>query len=304
MLRIIGETHIDFLGRRKLAFYLSAGLLLLGVVALIVRGGPRYGIDFTGGSLVQIQFEDPITTEELRSSLDKIGYGRAEIQRLGVGREFLIRVPPGLVRRGEGSLGEQIKARVQVDRPQNPCEVVREEVVGPRIGKELQRDALIALILGMIGILGYVSLRFDFRFGVGAVIALCHDLLITFGILSLFGRELSIPVIAALLTIIGYSVNDSIVISDRIRENLKKLRGEDFEYIVNRGLNETLSRTIITSLTTFAAAFILLLVGAQAIQDFAFVLVVGVLVGTYSSIFILAPVVVEWEMRHPTRRHR
>jgi len=299
-MRLLRRTNIDFIGRRKFGFFFSLLLILISTVSLIIHKGPRYGVDFTGGTLIQIRFEKPITIEEIRAALAKIGEASAIIQGFGKGNDFLIRV--GIKKRME-SFGEEVLKIMRRTYPHNPCQLLREELVGPLIGKELRKKALWAIIGSLLGILIYTSFRFDPRFGVGAVVALFHDVFITIGAISITNREVTIPVIAGLLTLAGYSVNDSIVVSDRIRENLRTLRGQGFDVIVNRGINDVLSRTVITSITTIAVALVLLILGAPAIRDFAFVLTVGILIGTYSSIFVVAPLVVEWEHRSP-RRHR
>lgn len=266
---------------------------MAGIVSLILRGGPNYGIDFTGGSLIQLHFEKPVRTENIRSSLAKVGLERAVIQRLVGENDFLIQIR-GSAETGAGNI---IISALKEDYPDNLPRIDREEEVGPKIGAELQRRALLVILAGMLVILGYISLRFDFKFAVGAVVALFHDVIITIGIFSMLNKEINIPIIAAILTVVGYSVNDSIIISDRIRENLKVMRGEFFEKIVNTGLNQVLSRTIITSLTTTLVLLSVLIFGGKVIFDFALALLIGVIVGTYSSIFIVAPIVVEWGRR-------
>ena len=290
---MIKETHIQFIKHRRKAYVLSVVLILAGVTSLVLRGGPNYGIDFMGGSLLQLHFEKPIVTEEIRNSLAKVGLERAVIQRLVGGNDFLIQIK-GTAETGVANI---IMSALKEDFPDNVPRVDREEEVGPKIGAELQRRALLVILAGMLVILAYISLRFDFRFAVGAVIALFHDVVVTIGVFSILNREVTIPIIAAILTVVGYSVNDSIIISDRIRENLKTMRGEPFEKIVNVGLNQVLSRTIITSLTTILVLLSVLIFGGKVIFDFALALLIGVLVGTYSSIFIVAAIVVEWGRR-------
>ncbi len=293
MLRLIKETHIEFIRHRRKAYVLSGCLILAGIISLIARGGPNYGIDFTGGSLLQLHFDNPIRTEEIRTSLAKVGLERAVIQKLEGGNDFLIQMK-GTAETGIGNL---IISSLAEDFPDNLPRVDREEEVGPKIGAELQRRALLVILAGMLVILAYISLRFDFRFAVGAVIALFHDVVITIGVFSILDKEVTIPIIAAVLTVVGYSVNDSIIISDRIRENSKSMRGDPFDRVVNTGLNQVLSRTIITSLTTSLVLLSLLLFGGKVIFDFALALLIGVIVGTYSSIFIVAALVVEWGRR-------
>jgi len=293
MLRLIKETHIEFIKHRRKAYFLSLILIVVGIASLIIRGGLNYGIDFTGGSLVQLHFDKPITTEDIRGSLAKVELERGVIQRLEGGDDFLIQIKGSAATRA----GNLIISALREDFPDNLPRVDREEEVGPKIGAELQRRALFVILAGMLVILGYISLRFNFRFAVGAVVALFHDVLITIGVFSILNKEISIPIIAAILTVVGYSVNDSIIVSDRIRENLKSMRGEFFEKIVNTGLNQVLSRTIITSLTTALVLLSILIFGGKVIFDFALALLIGVIVGTYSSIFIVAAMVVEWGRR-------
>ncbi len=290
MLRLIKETHIQFIKHRKKAYVLSVIFILVGVVSLVLRDGPNYGIDFTGGSLLQLHFNEPIRTEDIRNSLSRVGLERAVIQRLVGGDDFLIQMKGS----AETGVGKIMISALEENFPNNLPRIDREEEVGPKIGAELQRRALLVILVGMLVILAYVSLRFDYRFAVGAVVALFHDVIVTIGIFSILNKEITIPIIAAILTVVGYSVNDSIIISDRIRENLKSMRGEPFEKIVNAGLNQVLSRTIITSLTTTLVLLSVLVFGGKVIFDFALALLIGVIVGTYSSVFIVAPIVVEW----------
>lgn len=283
----------DFLGWRKSAFVLSGIIIVAGIISLIVKGGPNYGIDFAGGTFVQIKFARPVTVttlEQMRSALDRAGLGK-NVQRLGEENEVVIRTmsvdPSGLAGSIKGALGNKFGG----------YDILRTEMVGPSIGKDLRRLALYCIFFGLAGILLYVTWRFEFKFAVAAVIALIHDSLAVIGIFSLLDKEFNIPVIAALLTIIGYSLNDTIVVFDRIRENLKLLRKEVYSTIVNVSINQTLSRTLITALTTLFVVLALFIWGGEVIHDFAFALLVGIIVGTYSSIFIASPIVVEWHLR-------
>jgi len=293
MLRLIKETHVPFLRYRRKAYVFSIILIVAGVASLVLRGGPNYGIDFTGGALMQLHFDKPITTEDIRGALAKVGLERAVIQRLGGTDDFVIQMKGS----EEEGIANLVVATLQENFPDNTLRVDRQEEVGPKIGKELQRRALLVVLAGMLVILGYIAFRFDFRFAVGSVVALVHDVVITVGILSMLNREMTIAIIAALLTVVGYSVNDSIIISDRIRENRKLMRGEPFDKIVNTGLNDTLSRTVMTGLTTILVLLSILIFGGEVIFDFALTLLIGVIVGTYSSIFIVAALVVEWVSR-------
>jgi preprotein translocase subunit SecF len=294
-------THINFLGHRRAAFILSAVLIIAGLVSLIAHGGPELGIDFQGGILLQLRFEQPIAAERIRETLVGIGLGEAEIQHFGGDREAIIRI--GEEAGGEDVTGQIVEA-LNRENPDNHADVRRQELVGPKVGQELRAKATLAIIYALIGILIYISIRFEFRFAVGAVAALVHDVLITLGAFSLTGREVTLPVIAALLTIVGYSLNDTIVIYDRIREDRRKLYGKSFVDIVNTSLNESLSRTLVTSLTTLIVVFCLYLFGGEVIHDFAFALMIGVIVGTYSSLYVASPLVVEWQVYAEARRRR
>jgi len=319
MLHLFKETNINFIKVRKTFYIISLTLVLLSCVLFVVRG-VKFGVDFTGGSLVQVRFFGPrntVATEQVRAALDKLGAGGASIQKFGESNEFLIRTEKlgtyGGLKFSDAVLGA-LRAEFKCDEAslaRDPkgalCDsIVRrmESVVGPRMGKELQGKALLAVLLGFLGILIYVTFRFDFRFGTTGVLALFHDLIIVLGVLVLFRREVSIPVIAALLTIVGYDINDTIVVSDRIREDVRKMRKEKFSDVVNAAINKTLSRTVITSLTVFLISLCLLIFGSATIKDFALAMVVGVIFGTYSSIFIVAQLVVEWEKVMPTRTRK
>jgi len=293
-------THINFLGHRRAAFILSGALIVIGMISLIVHGGPRLGIDFQGGTLVQVQFEKPIDADQIRDALVEVGMGGAEIQRFGGNREAIIRVQ----QEEEGDLTGVILGALDKAIPDNKAEVRREELVGPKVGSELRMKATNAILIALALILIYISIRFEFKFAVGAVAALVHDVAITLGIFSLTGREISLPVVAAFLTIVGYSLNDTIVVYDRIRENRRKLYGKSLVDIVDISINETLSRTLITSLTTLVVVLCIFFFGGEVIKDFAFALMIGVIVGTYSSIYVASPLVVEWQIHDETRRRR
>ncbi|MFO7638817.1 MAG: protein translocase subunit SecF [bacterium] len=302
-MRLIRDTKIDFVNRRKVFFLFSAALIALTIVLYFIRGGFNYGVDFTGGTLLQVRFEQPVTTAQVRSAIEAVGESGASIQSDEQG-DFLIRVRAGEFGAGEEGFSDMVRREFGQAFPDNRFEVLREETVGPRISDELQNKVLLAVLLGIVGILIYVSFRFDLRFGVAAAMALVHDSLITLGFVLLFNREITITLIAAILTVIGYSVNDSIVVSDRIRESLRKARKESFGTLVNAAINEVLNRTVITTSTTLFVTLAMLILGAAAIKDFAFVLTVGIVVGTYSSIFVVANTVVEWETRLPSKRRR
>ncbi|MFC1726086.1 protein translocase subunit SecF [candidate division KSB1 bacterium] len=292
-MHIFKNPNYKFISNRKPAFILSITLIVVGLVFLIIRG-PNYGIDFKGGTQIEFKFQKEANVSELRTSLARIGYERSQIRNFGDNREILIYVD---VQEEHEEVSNAIKDAISTDFSDNPYEVQRIESVGPKIGAELIRKALWAILVSLIFVNLYISWRFQFRFAVGAITALIHDVLIVLGIFTIFNMEISIDVVAGFLTIVGYSINDTIVVYDRIRENLKAIKRETYENIVNRSINETLSRTVITSGTTFIVLLILFLFGGAVIRNFAFALLIGVIVGTYSSIFIASPVVVEWNIR-------
>jgi preprotein translocase SecF subunit len=297
-MRFFGKTHLDFVSRRRAAFLLSAIIIGAGLLSLAIKRGPDLSIDFEGGVLVQLKFQGEVDTEDIRGALSDAGYPKAEIQKFRTGDEVLIRAP--LV---EGAdVTEDIKTALSEKFQGNPFDVRREELVGPKVGEELGKNAIWAIIIGLGAILVYVAFRFEFRFAVAAVAALFHDVLVTLGIFSLTGKEVSLAVVAAFLTIVGYSLNDTIVVFDRIREDLRKYHRERYDGVINASINETLSRTIMTSLTTLIVVLFLYFIGGEVLKDFAFALLVGVVVGTYSSIFVASPILVEWYNKSPQRR--
>ena len=293
MIEIFKNPNYDFIGKRKWAYYASIAFSLIAILSLVVRGGLRYDIDFTGGTLVQVRFEHPVGVATIRASLSKIGLGESVIQQFGDPREFILRMPLTAERPEE--LGRRVQTTMSGDPALGKFDIRRVEFVGPQVGRDLQLQALYAVLFGLIGILLYIAVRFDLKGGVAAVIAVFHDVLVCLGALSITNREFSLPVLAALLTIIGYSVNDTIVAYDRLRENRgKSLRGLTFAKQMNLAVNQTLSRTILTSLTTFFSAAILLFFGGKTLEDFAFVLFIGVITGTYSTTYVAAAIVVDW----------
>jgi preprotein translocase SecF subunit len=301
MLQLFADAHYDFVGKRRWLYAVSAAIMLAGLLHLAYRGGLRYGIDFAGGTLVQVRFAEPVTVQAVRQALDRVRLGESVIQEFGDTREYLVRVEAAA-----GSL-QEVSARAEsgLEQGRLPAfEVRRREFVGPQVGRDLQLQALQAVLLGMAGILVYVSLRFDFRGGVAAIVSLGHDVLVVLGALSMTDREMSLPLLAALLTIVGYSINDTIVTFDRIRENVARrpVRGGALAGVVNTSINQTLSRTVLTSLTVFLVVVVLYLFGGEVLRDFAFTLLIGVVTGTYSSV-LAASIVVDWDAwsraRHP-----
>lgn len=296
MIWLFHGANYPFLKYRKVGYWISGVLILATVASIAVHGGLKYSIDFTGGTLVQLQFPEPIDTQALRQALLRMpGLESSEVQRFGDPSDVVIRaqVPPGQ----EEDFGDRIEAHLQ----QSPeieghrFSVVRTEAVGPKIGEELKRDALLAILYALGFILVYVAIRFDVKFGVAAIIATIHDIILSIGIFSLTDKEISLAVVAAFLTIVGYSLNDTIVVFDRIREDLKSMRRETYEHIVNAAVNQTLSRTVLTGGMTLVVLLFLFFMGGETIHDFAFALIIGIVIGTYSSIFIGAPLVVEWK---------
>ncbi len=294
MIELFKNPSYNFIGKRKWAYYLSIAFTLIGLVSLVAQGGLRYDLDFTGGTLLQVRFEGTPSVAQIRSSLGRIQLGESVIQQFGDAREFVIRLPLTAVASEE--VARRVQGALSGDAALGTFDIRRVEFVGPQVGRDLQLQAVYAVIAGLIGILLYIAVRFDLKGGVAAVIAVFHDLLVCLGALSLTNREFSLPVLAALLTIIGYSVNDTIVAYDRLRENRGKFvpKGRTFAQQMNDAVNQTLSRTILTSLTTFLSAAVLLFFGGKTLEDFAFVLFVGVITGTYSTTYVAAAIVVDW----------
>jgi preprotein translocase subunit SecF len=298
-MEFLREPNLDFIGVRKYMYALSGSLILIGIISLIVRGGPNYGIDFLGGTAVQVRFEKPVPIAAVRSALSTMGLGQSEIKYFGSSSEVLIRVSG----KGENPrLVDDMMASLSRLIPDNPAELRRVERVGPKIGSELRRAAIYAVLISLGLLLIYISWRFEFKFAVGAVLALFHDVMITLGVFSLLNREISLTVVAAFLTLVGYSLNDTIVVYDRIRENLKIFRRESYEKVINKSINQVLSRTIITSGTTLMAVITLFVFGGEVIRNFSLALLVGIIVGTYSSIYVASPVVIEMEHWAEARR--
>ncbi len=297
-------TNLNFVGRMKLASFASVIMIIISIVSLLLHGGPNLGIDFAGGTQVQIKFENKTEVKDIRDSLATISLGKSVIQQFGYkdNNEFLIKTEKSSseIKGLSSSIEEALTSQFGKD----AFEVRRVEVVGPKVGKDLRQKGMLAMIYAIIGILIYITWRFEFRYAIGAIIALIHDVLITVGIFSLLDKEFSLPIIAALLTIIGYSLNDTIVVFDRIRENLRKVRRQKLSEIVNSSINQVLSRTILTSGTTLLVVGALFFLGGAVIHDFAFALLVGVIIGTYSSIFIASPTVLAWETLWPSKKKR
>ena len=294
MIELFRSPSYDFIGKRRWAYIVSIIFTLLALVSLVVHGGLRYDIDFTGGTLIQVRFEQPPTVGQIRKSLATIQLGESIIQEFGDAREFIIRLP--LVSMTSEEIAKRAQGALTADASLGKFEIRRVEFVGPQVGRDLQLQAVYLVLGGLIWIAIYLAFRFDLKGGVAAVVAVFHDVIVCLGALSITSREFSLPVLAALLTIIGYSVNDTIVAYDRLRENRGKFvpKGRTFAQQMNDAVNQTLSRTVLTSLTTFFSAAVLLFFGGKTLEDFAFVLFVGVITGTYSTTYIAAALVVDW----------
>jgi preprotein translocase subunit SecF len=338
---IKSDTNIDFVGKRKIAFLSSLAVIAIGIISLVVKGGPVYGIDFAGGTLVQVKFAKEIQPEGIKNALKSLDLGITSVQGFGERKEheFLIRAAKST--EALESLASEIKQLLESTYPQNKPEVRRVEMVGPKVGKDLREKALLAMFSALLFIVVYISGRFELKwmvsiimasclivilfvfakfgmsipiliiiallvtlalslylklkFAMGAIVALIHDVLITVGAFSLTNKEFTLPIIAALLTIIGYSLNDTIIVFDRIRENTRKYHRQAYEVIINRSINETLSRTLLTSLTTLMVVVALFALGGGIIHDFAFALIIGIVVGTYSSIYVASPILIVWQ---------
>jgi preprotein translocase subunit SecF len=309
MFRILGKTNIDFIGMRRFSFIISSLLILLGLIAFvsILIGKADMGIDFTGGTMIQGNFQEPVDIGELRAALTSGGYPEATIQELqteDIANSFIIRVKSvgSETEAGTSQTVDEILGIIDQAFPENEFRKDSHHVIGALVGKDLRNAAVKAVIIALLGILVYIWFRFDFRFGVAATVATFHDVLTVLGIFWILRIEIDLLVITALLTLAGYSLTDSVVVFDRIRENLKLFRKKgDFVATINSSINEVLSRTIITSVTLLLVLLTLLFFGGHVLFNMALALTIGVAVGTYSSVFVASPIVVEWESRSPKR---
>ena len=306
-MRIVKDTNIDFMSKTFIASCISALLILVGAVSLITNGGPKLSIDFKGGTLVAVNFTEPVDINKIRSSLSSVSidgqnfdFSKEEIKHFGDESNVAIRIasienePPRFANRVSESLASIYPDLLPSDKSDFILSI---DKVGPKVGAELSSDAVLAILYALGFILIYISIRFEFKYAIGAIAALTHDVLITLGVFSILGYEISLAVIAAFLTIVGYSLNDTIVIFDRVRENVKSLKGSSMESVINQSINDSLSRTIVTSLTTFLVVLILFLVGGEVIHTFSFAMIVGVVIGTYSSIFVASPIVIKMDKK-------
>jgi len=296
-MRLFQDAKFDFLGARRRAYMISGIFLVAGLGSIVLRGGLQFGVDFTGGTLVEVHFTEPTTVGDVRASMTAVALDGAQIQQFGGSNDYLIRVAD-FQEDGGRSVVEIVKEGLsQAYGPDGEAWSSRTDAVGPRVGQELQRGALMAILISFALTLVYLAFRFEWRFGVAAVAATVHDILIAFGLISLLNVEITLTTVAAILTIVGYSLNDTIVVFDRIRENIRKYRKDAYANLLNRSVNETLPRTVLTSGTTAATLLALFVLGGEVIRPFALVLILGVVIGTYSSIFVASPVLLEIENR-------
>ncbi len=334
--------NINFIGKRKIAFYISISMILVSIASLLIHKGPRYGIDFAGGTLIQIKFVDPVNIDDIKSGLASIDLEKSSVQQFGDQKdnEYLVRTEIAGITEQDFSLNLE---KALASATGNDVEIRRVEMVGPQVGKDLREKALFAMFYALLFITIYISWRFELKliasgvmagalmgavyslsffnvsipfliavaliitillfwflelkYAMGAIVALIHDVTITVGLFSILDKEFTLPIIAALLTIIGYSLNDTIIVFDRIRENLKKYHKNPLDFVINRSVNETLSRTILTSVTTLAVVVALFVLGGGIIHDFAFAMIVGIFIGTYSSIYVASPILLAWQGR-------
>ncbi len=336
------DININFISKRKIAFFISLAMIIVSITSLLIHKGPRYGVDFSGGTLIQVKFSAPESLKNIKSGLASIDLGKSSVQQFGDQKdnEYLIRTDMSVIT----SQGFASKVQKALEASTgNEVNIRRVEMVGPQVGKDLREKALFAMFYALLFISIYISGRFELKWGLsgvmagalmgavyllsvfnvsvpyliaaaliitlslfwflelkyamGAIVALIHDVTITVGIFSIFDKEFTLPIIAALLTIIGYSLNDTIIVFDRIRENMRKYHKNPMEFIINRSVNETLSRTILTSLTTLVVVVALFSLGGGIIHDFAFAMIIGIIIGTYSSIYVASPILLAWHGR-------
>jgi preprotein translocase subunit SecF len=294
-MELLGKTRIDFIGKRNISFVISAIISIVGIIGVIQvgRGAANMGIDFSGGTAMQLKFSKPISIADARIALHKNGIAKADLQEIKDGNKLLVKMAGAAV----GKQSDMVQTAFKKEFADNAFTVESSTEIGPSIGDKLRKDTLIAAVLSMLGIIMYIAWRFDFKFGVGATLATIHDCLSMFAVFYLMNKEINLMFITAVLTIAGYSLTDTVVVFDRIRENMHKNLKGSMHTIFNDSINEVLSRTIVTSTTVFLAAASLYLFGGEVIHDFALALLIGVLVGTYSSVFVASPIVVILENR-------
>ena len=293
-MRFLGKTNIDFMSKRRFWYAVSLVLIAAGIISLVVKGF-HLGTDFLGGTELIVKFQQPVSISDVRAAMEQAGYGNAEIKTFGSDADILIRTPE----QREGlTASDQMRKALTERFPGNPHIVLKEDKIGPKIGAELRKDAILAIIASLIAIWAYLWLRFKFVYGFGAVVSLLHDVLVVLGLVSIFDGLLNLEIdqnmIAAFLTLVGTSVNDTVVIFDRVRENQKIFKTMPLEQLINKSVNETLSRTIITNGTIFAVLLVLLIFGGEVTRGFAFALTIGAIVGTYSTVYIASSLVLEY----------
>jgi len=304
-MRFFRETHIDFMGKRRTWYTISIVVIVVGILAIAFKG-ISLGIDFLGGTELIVHFEQPISIGNIRTALGTVGLGQSEIKTFGSDQDILIRT----AEQAEGTaVTERITGAIAASIPDNPFTILKEDKIGPRIGKELRRDAVYAIIATLIAIMIYIGFRFKFVYGLMSVVALFHDVIVTLGIIVLLdgispmlNLEMTQNIVAAFLTLVGFSINDTVIVFDRIRENLKIYRSDDLQTIINRSINQTLSRTIITSGTVALVLIILLLFGGEVNRGFALTFLIGTISGTYSSIYIASALVLDWTHRKTVKK--
>jgi preprotein translocase subunit SecF len=294
MLEILGKTNVDFMGKRRYAFLFSGIMVVLGIMALIqiARGQANLGIDFAGGTAVQLKFDQLVRIEDARKALESNGLADAELQEFGQENKLLIRVKASTTI--EEKTAEKVVSIFSKEFPGNKFVVESSTEIGPTIGKKLQSDALVAIVISFAGIILYIAARFELRFGVAAALATFHDVLAVLGAFYILDKEITLLVVTALLTLAGYSLTDTVVVFDRIRENLRLRRREQEETMINNAINQVLSRTIVTSLTVVLVLIPLTLAGGEVLHDFSLALLWGVIFGTYSSVFVASPLLLLW----------
>ncbi len=294
-MQLFANANYNIISKRKMGYIFSGVLIAISVISLIIHGGPKYNIDFTGGTLIHLKFDKDIQIQDVRNALSSKGYKGLEIKHFGAKNEVAMRA--GLLRTAE-EITTTMEAIIAEAIPDNHFVIQRIEKVGPKIGQELIFDAIKAIFWALVLILFYILWRFEFRFSIGAIAALIHDVTITLGVFSIFEIEISAPLIAAILTIVGYSLNDTIVVFDRIRESIKSSKKtRDIAEITNQSINETLSRTVVTSVTTLIVVIVLFIYGGEVLHSFALALIIGIVIGTYSSVFIASPIIVDWKVK-------
>ena len=294
MMQLFRQTNIDFIGKRKICYIVSAIVIIAGLAVFAMRGEKNFGVDFSGGTLQQFLFENPVKVDDIRGALKEIGLGSASIQQYGNDKEIIVRTQQDISKR----LNELFKEKFK----DNPFQVLRVETVGPAVGKNLRQNATMSLLLGVVGILIYVMFRFNLKYGVAGIVALFHDVFVAVGALALTHRQFDLTIVAALLTIAGYSINDTIVIYDRIRENLRLVKKGSFIDVVNLSVNQTLGRTILTTGVTMLVVIALLFWGGAVLNDFAFCLFIGMISGVYSTVYIASPLIISWQKRSAAKR--